>query len=546
MALQAVFLYSSMVFCDHPTLSDNDREACRDLLDPIEYSYSQATVGNLISDIYRFHHGPALTGKPRNLNARHNQFVERVFDNYRQVMAMSRIRVPDLRVEILDGLGQFFQSIGKKAEDTVQVFFHINLSEVAQRTKESNPAWCESNEGQIILSEVDKIINSRLPAARQFKMFPHSTFKAQYIIFTEKQLKAVSLALPSRVPSGKVEPRWFLSMNPAEKIHFGAPASSVWRSEGAQEVKSSKSEFYDFVQGHIHYARDCVYLLQSQRYLYQGRRRILSGYISTNGNDLKVLAYAINRNFVHPDKRPPPAKSARDFLDAVEWCLDTPAKVLAEALHPDINRCLEKVLNLTVSQGSLGQAFDRHSRMLEQEKAKASLMHSLPEPDEDDELSVPIGEERPVTVYQLESHIKSVNIPVGIDDWGTFWNGLRRSVEDHAISIAEVLVPLRAFYRSRHVKFLEMCAKQAKVATMQRSVDCIIQATGFQGLWRQGQIRPLFVIGDDEFGKKDDLHLEFIKVFKRRAEGRGMRVMCASERNTSIAAKVNNEMSTAS
>ncbi|KAF9080232.1 hypothetical protein BGX29_005509, partial [Mortierella sp. GBA35] len=140
-------------------------------------------------------------------------------------------------------------------------------------------------------------------------------------------------------------------------------------------------EFYDFVQDHIHYARDYVYLLQTQRYLYHGRRRILSGSISTNGNDLKVLAYAINRNFVHPDKRPPPAKSARDLLDAVEWCLDTPAKVLAESLHPDINqvaridpgmgstgtvtilnsRCPEKVLNLTVSQGSLGQAFDRHS-----------------------------------------------------------------------------------------------------------------------------------------------------------------------------------------
>ncbi|KAK5822354.1 hypothetical protein F5H01DRAFT_363591 [Linnemannia elongata] len=100
------------------------------------------------------------------------------------------------------------------------------------------------------------ILNSRLPASKQFKFFPDSKFgdQIEYERLLQDSIRAT-----------------------------------------ADEVISSKNALQAFVKAHLRTPEEYRRLEEIDRARYYGRKRVLTGTVQTNGHDLKALVLDVTQ-----------------------------------------------------------------------------------------------------------------------------------------------------------------------------------------------------------------------------------------------------------
>src|ERR1700722_11925216 len=86
------------------------------------------------------------------------------------------------------------------------------------------------------------------------------------------------------------------------------------------------------------------------------------------------------------------------------------------------------------------------------------------------------------------------------------------------MSVIRVIKPLRNSYRSKPFMVNTRLMKVVKHATVHKSIDKLIQATGCVDCWTPGKVRLLFVVGDGDFcaRKESALHIDFLKLLRKK------------------------------
>ncbi|KAG0195585.1 hypothetical protein BGX31_006051, partial [Mortierella sp. GBA43] len=104
-------------------------------------------------------------------------------------------------------------------------------------------------------------------------------------------------------------------------------------------------------------------------------------------------------------------------------------------------------------------------------------------------------------IVPLENAIKPVECPqIESGPQAPAWIKLQHSYQDHLTSVLQVQESLRLFYSSKMFKIKTFHPKQALRATEDRGIDKVIAATGCKGKPGNDSPRPLFVVGDGQFG----------------------------------------------
>ncbi|KAF9943531.1 hypothetical protein BGZ65_000850, partial [Modicella reniformis] len=103
---------------------------------------------------------------------------------------------------------------------------------------------------------------------------------------------------------------------------------------------------------------------------------------------------------------------------------------------------------------------------------------------------------------ELENKIVPVECPQAeAGHQAEAWKQLQLSFEKHVRSVLEVQEPLRHFYRSPMFK-IKSYRKQALSAVVNKGIDRVVSAAGCKGKSEEDSARPLFVVGDGQFGSR--------------------------------------------
>ncbi|KAF9950568.1 hypothetical protein BGZ72_007793 [Mortierella alpina] len=122
-------------------------------------------------------------------------------------------------------------------------------------------------------------------------------------------------------------------------------------------------------------------------------------------------------------------------------------------------------------------------------------------------------------VCSKERMIKPVECPIAsVAQQLDCWIVLQKSIEDHIKSFQAVQGPLRLFYGTQMFKIKSCHRKQALTATSNKGMDRLISAATATAE------RPLFVIGDGEFGarNKNVLYKNFVDKMSKKHSILGM------------------------
>lgn len=253
----------------------------------------------------------------------------------------------------------------------------------------------------------------------------------------------------------------------------------------------------------------------------ENRKRVLSGSIVTNGHELQVLAYSLTQAAQSPSAKKRPNTTRSKLTDVknlfaqkdLEDVFGDTDKLTVVGIDPGLKStatyCVltngpDPPKNITISSGAHAHIGNEYRKGLEKAKEKAGI-HELE------------GCITPIQCPQAEPYQQSES-----------WNALRLSVEAHVQSVLEVQSVLREFYTSSMFKVKTYHRKQAIQSVSSKSIDRAIVAAGCTGKPQEGASRPLFVVGDGEFGAKGGvvLHQNFIS---QRAGALGLDVVCADE-----------------
>jgi hypothetical protein len=402
-------------------------------------------------------------------------------------------------------------------------------------------------------------ININIPSNRRFTFFPETSFNDNFVNITEKTLldainsanftsdntkeffnsyqttiqespgqllyllffdnktdykKSTAVSFPSHNINNQHPPTAFLQLNPSENIELAMLIQAIETSIDTNEYKDSKALFTTFLKSKILTADQLRRLSRQGHSTLQQRRQVLSSTIVTDGNDCRLLAYNIFRGRLPPNVKKRPVQSARDLFPSLEdFSMDRLADLHVEpglsvmgSLDPGLGNTAVStfsdpmtptvITNVRISQGSLLDANRRLTRKLELEKVTRVSSFSVS------------------SITELESTIKGIDITA--DATGSLWTPLRQAVEARVISLMEVFLPLSDYYNTNKRKQWRMASFQATIAAKTRAIDRLLNHTGIMDRWQEGMARPMIVVGDGVFGRKDDLHLSFLKQFKKR------------------------------
>ncbi|KAG0195186.1 hypothetical protein BGX31_006627, partial [Mortierella sp. GBA43] len=150
--------------------------------------------------------------------------------------------------------------------------------------------------------------------------------------------------------------------------------------------------------------------------------------------------------------------------------------------------------NITITQGSHTFTTKQYLKGLEHAKKKAG-------------------------VHELEQKITPVECSeVEAGQQGSAWVQLGRSIEEHVGSVLQVQESLRQFYRTQMFKIKTFHRKQALGSVINKGIDRVVAAAGCNGKPGADSPRPLFVVGDGNFGvrKGELLYQQFISTLKKK------------------------------
>jgi len=104
---------------------------------------------------------------------------------------------------------------------------------------------------------------------------------------------------------------------------------------------------------------------------------------------------------------------------------------------------------------------------------------------------------------------------------------LRDSLRRHILSVLPVETELGAFYRTSMFKIKSFHRSQAQKAITNKGLDMLISQAGIHHYHGAGAgSRPLFVIGDGEFGGRGQILYKYIVLLKKKVRARTALVGC--------------------
>ncbi|KAK3825061.1 MAG: hypothetical protein J3Q66DRAFT_396086 [Benniella sp.] len=254
---------------------------------------------------------------------------------------------------------------------------------------------------------------------------------------------------------------------------------------------SAKKDFQEFL-------KECLCKPEERKEDIRGgndwKRHVLTGTISTNGHELKVLATSLTKAAPPPSlkKRPnttrPKLKDVRDVLaddDQVATIFENQESHIVVGIDPGIKstatccildlKDVGRPRNVTIPQGAHTFTTKAYNQGLDHAKKKANIQ-------------------------ELESRIVPIECPQAeTGRQKTAWRHLQLSIHNHYQSVLKVATPLRAFYTKMMFKIKSYHLKQALKATVTKGIDRVIAAAQ-KGEPGADPIKPLFVVGDGQFG----------------------------------------------
>jgi hypothetical protein len=577
MILQATACYIAKTMTEYPTTGEEDTEKRKELFRQFDFMENNAFFANMMTELFCWHDTSKRRGRPKKDTAA-NRLIPEILENYRLLLDKAYKRVPDLKRRMKGGLGTFFQLIGLDVADTIQTHYRKQNLDLLSRVKQHSEDWY-FGEGRPIVEDVDPekgtstkfgqvslfwLLNSRLPPSKQLKYFPEAGFIDQHFVITERALLDALLAGRSKKDIVKVtfgglledlanQPgdltfKLFLSekidyaksvsvVNPTLKEgtrNFGQrgilPLLGQTESEYESQVRmvtsasnysEAKKEFKEYLDQHLDDPHEYQAKIDSGDREIACRKNILTGSISTNGHDIKVLARSITK----PKPQPSPAKitnKTRFLLPDVKDVLNTTDQVQSQGLSSDAYVVVgidpgvrstatatimtssqpDTYWNMSISQGSQTVTTKRYLHALEGAKKKTRVLSN--------------GQQ--VNLCELESRIQPVEFrQVEDTDPLPVWMSLRKSIEDHVTSIMRVDEPLREFYSSMLFKVKTWELQQAKTATSNKSIDRLLSTAESLGEEADAH-RILVVVGDGAFTshKGPTLHQHFITELKKK------------------------------
>jgi len=252
-------------------------------------------------------------------------------------------------------------------------------------------------------------------------------------------------------------------------------------------------------------------------------KHVLTGTICTNGHEIKALAYSLL-------KHKPPTKHVanttrqklldiRQELASVEQIqheFPDQSEFRVTGIDPGI--CNTATATVIKSQTqhvmrniSIPGSASRHSIKVFNdglERAKRHSKHTV---------TLPGQEPRELNIQQIEQQIQPVVCAQAQGGQLAAWRAISSSIREHVLSVLIVQAPLRAFYTTTIFKIKSMHLKQAKTATLDRSVTKLCNAGGLAKKATEGR-KPLFVVGDGQFscGNKPMVHQKFVQALKNK------------------------------
>ncbi|KAF9434900.1 hypothetical protein BGZ76_007244, partial [Entomortierella beljakovae] len=273
------------------------------------------------------------------------------------------------------------------------------------------------------------------------------------------------------------------------------------------------------------------------------RKYVLTGSIVTNGDALYLQAYCLTQN------KPPSNPIANTTSAKLKSILDeyptgyevhhefphvnkivvgldpgihntvTATTLEARIRNPNINSITNTdtnpsvAKNLSISQGSMAFMTKKFNRGLQRAKAK-KYFNIAPLAWGGDG-----NQPQRMNISELERFISPITcqqITTG-SQWLS-WQNLSETILSQVTSVVHVQGHLRKFYGSSLFKIKTRHLKQAKTAILDKGISALIKTTGCKEKWKSPDERPLFVVGDGNFGASRGpvLHQKFISHLKKK------------------------------
>ncbi|KAI8354225.1 hypothetical protein B0O80DRAFT_507963 [Mortierella sp. GBAus27b] len=566
-AEQAISLYIAKITAEFPSLDREDIARRKEHLQFLGYWSNISFFGNLLQEFYSWHD----KDKGKRTDNASNTCIKAIVRVYSEFLERSGSDVPILKSKIESGLAPFLQLAGTRLADTLQIHFSRNISELVERIKNHNHSWAHG-EGRLILAGIDKdgkskdhdpislfwILNSHLPASQQMKFVPEGGFTDKFFTITEYALSTVlfregSSTAKNMLGKGfetQTKAREHTNNHPGDlcyRLFFSksldytrgvcltdpdpslSPSLALLNGNGetAEEYKNLKQSMEDAADTSYNAAKDALKEFIHEQLidpaiqkslLDQGtdkRKYVLRGSIVTNGHELKVLAYSLIQACPSPSYKKKPNTTRSKLVDVKTMMAETSADdIFGEhmprtviGIDPGIKSTatccvlstdgMNGPKNITITQGSHTFTTKQYLKGLEHAKKKAG-------------------------VHELEQKITPVECSeVEAGQQGSAWVQLRHSIEEHVGSVLQVQESLRQFYRTQMFKIKTFHRKQALGSVINKGIDRVVAAAGCNGKPGADSPRPLFVVGDGDFGvrKGELLYQQFISTLKKKTSG---------------------------
>ncbi|KAG0324181.1 hypothetical protein BGZ99_002144, partial [Dissophora globulifera] len=602
-AQQAIAIHIAETMENHTGMDNASIAARRTAL--VHYSgfHNDTFFRNILQDIFTFYEQGPPRGRPRNMTKPHNIVVEDIIFEYRYFLFNNDLEPSPLNDNIQTGLSHLFALAGDRLGDQVQTHYHRNISELVSRLRRYNPAWCQGAEGTNVLGTINNgistvhdqvslfwILNTRLPQRAQMAFFPESPFRNSFFNITELMLVQAVFAsdagaaldpIKDLVGATVTVANKFVAEHPGELIHYlffdkkldycrstTVLATSPIRNnlQGRPVLKLSKPEkkakrlllhelsdnpsnadnkhaLWEFLDEHL------ITPAQQKEDLDTGLTRnkyVLTGTLSTNGHELRVLAYSLTKP--RPPAIPGPNTTRRKLEDVMT--LNTQTSVMnvfpynesftVVGIDPGIHNTATATIiksenenimdNLSIPRSADAfciKAFQSGlSRIKGDWVAEVTLPPGHPEGPGDEFL----------TVSEMEQAITPVVCTQAPTGRRQTWVNLSASIRAHVESVVSVQPGLRKFYSSRTFEMKRMHLKQARTATLDKGVTRLCHAAGLIKKVDNISPKPLFVVGDGHFGSRNTpvLHQRFISFLKSKVQALNGEIRCADEFRTSM------------
>ncbi|KAG0241020.1 hypothetical protein B0O80DRAFT_489520 [Mortierella sp. GBAus27b] len=411
----------------------------KEQLKHIAYYNKDVFFTNLMQDVFSRHDTGKRAGRPKK-DTPANRCEQEIISDYRQFLHEAGVDVPYLKETIKSGLVNDFR-------DSLQCHFARNISELAERVKEHNSEWSDGEEGRLVLADIDEdgksrtlghdpissfwILNSHLPANKQMRSFPEARFTDKFFAITEAALISALLRMDYEGLLDEVFPsqdeakdhaahhpgdlffRLFFSksLTYTRGVCLANPDVNIKSERRLLELDSEAQEEYDGLVQQCLDSKDNAYSVAKSDFqefvfnqigqpderrlaLNEGsdwRRHVLTGTLMTNGHELKMLGYYLNKAAPPSGPRRAPnttrgkLKDVRDALgslEQVESVLGIQESYIIVGIDPGIKNTGTACIidsneghpqNMSISQVSHKQVMKSYRSGLDHAKRKAGI-----------------------------------------------------------------------------------------------------------------------------------------------------------------------------